>query len=414
MLSLAANHCYAQEAADPDSQNVAEAVETAPDTVAVEGVVDDSKIAKRLQEIYEASGWFEDVEVTSKHGFITISGFADTDAHSNWAAEIATRTTDVIGVSNNLNVDSKLNFSDSMVVVGKSLDKQYREMLIRFPFLVAGLSVLIFTWIVSKLVGFALGKLLDSRKVLRSSLKDLIKQLSSITVWLLGILLATVVVFPGMTPAKALTVLGLGSVAIGFAFKDIFENFFAGVLILWRYPIEKGDFLQCGDVMGKVEQITIRNTMLRRTDGELVVVPNAQIFKSNVEILTSRPKRRVRITCGVAYGEDVDQAREVIREAVTACASISGPKSVEIFAKEFGDSSINFEVAWWTGATPLEIRESRDEVIASIKSALDKANIEIPFPYRTLTFADSLSLKGESGPNGISTHSNKNGVATSN
>jgi small-conductance mechanosensitive channel len=94
----------------------------------------------------------------------------------------------------------------------------------------------------------------------------------------------------------------------------------------------------------------------------------------------------------VGYGEDVDVARQVIREAVVNCESISGPKSVEVFANEFADSSINFEIAWWTGATPVEIRRSRDEVIASIKSALDNAGIEIPFPYRTLTFADPSNV----------------------
>ncbi|MEM7786019.1 MAG: mechanosensitive ion channel family protein [Planctomycetota bacterium] len=147
-------------------------------------------------------------------------------------------------------------------------------------------------------------------------------------------------------------------------------------------------------MFGKVEDITIRNTMLRKTDGELVVVPNAHLFKSNVEILTNRPKRRVRITCGVGYGENVDRSREVIRDAVASCTTVSAPKSVEVFADEFADSSVNFEVAWWTGATPLEIRKSRDEVIAAIKAALDQEEIEIPFPYRTLTFSETLKMKG--------------------
>lgn len=355
-----------------------------PEKVAVENVADDKKIEMRLTGIFESTGWFPEMEVNSENGFVKLNGTADSDTHSEWATEIASKTKDVIGVSNQLKVDTGLNIRESMAVVGRSLDKQYREMLVQLPFLLAGLLVLVLTWIVSKAIGFLLARLVDSRDSLRASLKDLIKQLSSITIWLLGILLATVVVFPGMTPAKALTVLGLGSVAIGFAFKDIFENFFAGVLILWRYPIEKGDFIECGDVLGKVEDITIRNTMLRRTNGELVVMPNAQIFKSNVDVLTNRPKRRVQLTCGIGYGERVEEARKVIQQAVQDCQTVSGPKSVEIFANEFADSSVNFEIAWWTGATPQEVRQSRDEVISAVKRALDTAGIEIPFPQRTL------------------------------
>ena len=363
-----------------------------PDAVAVENVTDDSKIEKRITDILEASKWFTEVEVTSSHGFVALSGKADTDEHAEWAETIVTRTEDVIGVNNELSVESVVSFSESMSTVGKSLSKLYQDFLLRLPFLVAGVGILILTWLASIALKFVLARLLDSRKRIRSSLKDLIKQLATITLWIVGFLLATVVIFPGMTPAKALTVLGLGSVAIGFAFKDIFENFFAGVLILWKYPIEKGDVIEHAGNVGKVEEITIRNTLIRKSDGELVVAPNASLFKSNVEVLTNRPKRRVRIDCGVAYGEDVGEAREVIREAVSSCDSISGRKSVEIFANEFADSSINFEIAWWTGSAPVEIRKSRDEVIEAVKKALDNASIEIPFPYRTLTFNEPLSV----------------------
>jgi len=196
-----------------------------------------------------------------------------------------------------------------------------------------------------------------------------------------------------LTPSKALTVLGLGSVAVGFAFKDIFENFFAGILILWRYPFDRGDFITCGDLTGEVNQITIRNTIIRKLDGELAVIPNAALFKNSVDVLTSQPQRRVRIICGVAYDEDVDNAREVITKAVQSCDSVEGKRTVQVFAQEFASSSINFEIAWWTGWKPVDIRGSRDEVVAAIKRALDESDIEIPFPYRTLTFKDAAISK---------------------
>jgi small-conductance mechanosensitive channel len=186
--------------------------------------------------------------------------------------------------------------------------------------------------------------------------------------------------------------LGIGSLAIGFAFKDVFENFMAGILILYRRPMRIGDYIECDGVEGKVEKISIRDTHVRRTDGQLVVMPNGMLFRNPVEIRTDRDIRRVTITAGVAYDEDVDASRDVITDAVKSCDTVRGDQPVQIFAQAFGASSIDFEVTWWTGSTPLDVRRSRDEVVAAVKRALDEAGIEIPFPYRTLTFKEPLPL----------------------
>lgn len=356
-------------------------------TVEVDDVADDSQIADRLRKIFESSGWYTELNVTSENGIVTLIGVADTADNREWAGNTARKTQDVIAVINKLEVDATVDLTSSKEVVEQSLDTLWQDFLVRSPLLIAALVVLVITSLLAKLAGWVLFKILGNRKM-RSSLKDLIYQLGSLSVWIAGFLTATIVAFPGMTPAKALTVLGLGSVAIGFAFKDIFENFFAGVLILWGYPFDRGDFVTCDGITGKVEQITIRNTLIRKLDGELTVMPNATLFKNNVDVLTSQPQRRVRLICGVAYDEDVDQSREVIREAVQTCDSIEGIRTVEVFAQEFASSSINFEVAWWTGSKPVDIRRSRDQVVAAIKRALDEAGIEIPFPYRTLTFKD--------------------------
>lgn len=267
------------------------------------------------------------------------------------------------------------------------------------PYLLMGLLVLA----VTAAAAFAIRRVVRSvvsSTSMRTSLKELIERLSVVTIWVLGVLLSFMVVFPNLSPTDALAALGVGSIAIGLAFKDIFENMLAGVLILWRFPFEDDDFIECNGQMGRVETVQIRNTILRTVDGELVVVPNAEIYKNVVQVLTHEEHRRVRIICGVGYGEDVAEARRVIKRAVTSCDSVNTSKSVEIFAQEFADSSINFEIAWWTGATPLEQRASRDEVVEAVKSALDENDIEIPFPYRTLTFPETLSIKGLSGTDG--------------
>ncbi len=260
------------------------------------------------------------------------------------------------------------------------------------PQLLVAILVLALAWLVAKSGRAIMRRLLRGLR-LRASLKDLFVLLFSIGVWLFGITVAAVVIFPELTPASVLAGLGLGSVALGFAFKDIFENFLAGVIILFRREMRIGDFIECEGLEGKVERIAVRESHIRQNDGQLVIVPNSLLFKNPLTIRTDLDIRRSTIICGIAYGEDVDEGRKVIAQAVEACDSvITDRKDVQIFAREFADSSINYEVTWWTGSRPVDIRRSRDEVVAAVKRALDEAGIEIPFPYRTLTFKEDLGI----------------------
>ena len=120
------------------------------------------------------------------------------------------------------------------------------------PLIAIGVFVLILTAVIVAIITRLVGRALKSAK-LRPSLKELIVTLVRVALWIFGILVATTIIFPSLTPAKMLTALGLGSVAIGLAFKDIFENFFAGVLIMLRRPMSLGDFITCDSISGKVE-----------------------------------------------------------------------------------------------------------------------------------------------------------------
>lgn len=259
------------------------------------------------------------------------------------------------------------------------------------PFFVAGLIALFFTWLIASLFQRFSRKLL-SRWRKRQSLRDLIARLLNIAIWMIGILITAMIMFPGLTPTRALGAMGIVSIAIGFAFRDIFENFFAGILILWRYPFETGDFIECEDITGRVEDITVRMSMIRKTTGELVVIPNSVLFKNPVQVLTDQSQRRVTIIAGVAYGEDVSEAVKVIEQALKDCETIAADRPLQVFPQSFASSSIDIEVTWWTGAKPVDIRRSRGEVVTAVKSSLDQAGIEIPFPYRTLTFKEPLAL----------------------
>ena len=301
--------------------------------------------------------------------------------------EIGQQLEEVLPETGNESIDSAVDTLAS--AVGNLAEAFIRHV----PQLVIALVVLVVTGFTASLLRRLVVRLVR-RLNLRQSLRDLCGQLTLIAVWFLGLAVAAGIVFPGFGVGELVASAGLLSIALGFAFQDIFENFFAGVLILWRFPFEPGDFIEIESegIVGEVEEIWIRMTLIRLTTGELVTVPNATVYKSPIRILTNRDQRRLTVACGVAYGEDVAEARRVIQSAVEACESVHRDAPIQIFLTGFGDSSMDFEVTWWTGPKPLDQRESRDEVIEAVKAALDEAGIEIPYPYRVLTFSDNEPL----------------------
>ena len=279
---------------------------------------------------------------------------------------------------------------EPVLIVREQMQTHLEAFLAASPRIVGALIVFALFWLISRAMRW-IARRVGRRAGLRTALVDLIAMLASVGVITIGGLAAASILFPSVTPGKLLTALGLGSVAIGFAFKDILENFFAGVRILLREPFAVGDHIAADETEGAVEEITIRDTHIRQTDGQLVVVPNAALFQNPVTVRTDKEFRRTSIICGVAYGEDVDEARTVIEEAVKAVDLVRDDvRDVQVFAKAFGASSIDFEIAWWTGSQPVDIRASRDKVVAAVKRALDEAGVEIPFPYRTLTFNEPV------------------------
>ena len=264
------------------------------------------------------------------------------------------------------------------------------------PNMAIAIVILLITWIVARIavrgVSRAIGK-----TDMRPSLQNLIDTVVKLGIWIIGLMIALIVVMPGMTPASLIAGLGIGAVAIGFAFQDIFENFLAGVLIMLREKMRIGDVIECEGIIGKVEHITLRETHVRKMSGEVTLVPNSILFKNPVEIFTDDNMRRHEVLAGVSYDTDLDQAAEVIRKAVESVDLVEVDKGIDVFAVEFNSSSVDFKVRWWAGSTPRNMWESKDKVIRAIKRALDDAGIEIPFPYITHTFKERVPLGRDPG-----------------
>lgn len=190
---------------------------------------------------------------------------------------------------------------------------------------------------------------------------------------------------------KALTSLlagaGIAGLALAFAFQDIAANFMSGILITLRKPLRVGDIVKVKDYMGKVHTITLRDIVVLTFQGQMVIIPNKEVLQNPIENFSLLGKRRMDLTIGVSYGDDLEKVKEVTLNAVSDIAGLSPTDQTTMFFEEFAYSSINLSLRIWA-ATPEQpdYLRVRSEAIMKIKRAYDEAGITIPFPIRTLDF----------------------------
>lgn len=252
-----------------------------------------------------------------------------------------------------------------------------------FPGLLAAVVVLLTTRYgvrpARRLVRIVVEKLTDN-----FSLQLLAVQIVSVLVWVFGILFACILIFPDLGLSDIIALLGLGSVAVGFAFQDIFKNFLAGILLLLNQPFKVGDQIIVSDYEGTVETIDIRSTKIRNYQGEVIVIPNSVVFTNPLEVLTENARRRTDLSIGLDYNTSLPEARNILKEAAAEVEGVLHSPDVEVDIVGFGDSSIDFIVRYWTRPTRVIIRRTQTEVIMAIKAACDRASLNIPYPIRTL------------------------------
>ena len=178
------------------------------------------------------------------------------------------------------------------------------------PNLIIGIVVFAIFWILGKIIrGFVRKKTRDRET---ANIGLVFGRLIQGALIILGFLIAATIVFPSFAPADVFAALGVGGVAIGFAFKDILQNFLAGILILLTEPFTLDDQIIYGDYEGTVEQIQTRATSIRTYDGRRVVIPNAELFTNAVMVNTAYDRRRLQYDIGIGYGDDIAKAKEVI------------------------------------------------------------------------------------------------------
>ncbi|NJO83763.1 MAG: mechanosensitive ion channel family protein [Blastochloris sp.] len=205
-------------------------------------------------------------------------------------------------------------------------------------------------------------------------------------------MIAVTIALPSFAPAQLIEFLGIGSVAIGFAFRDILQNFLSGILILLSEPFRIGDQIIINDFEGTVEDVQIRATVIRTYDGRQVVIPNTNLFTGSVIVNTAYPNRRTQYNIGIGYGDDLRQARQLILEAVRGVEGVLHEPAPDVLVVELAPSSVVIRARWWTGSKLIDVLTVQDRVIVAIKQRLSEQGIDLPFPTQQILFHDQTEV----------------------
>ncbi|MDX2140548.1 MAG: mechanosensitive ion channel family protein [Chloroflexota bacterium] len=203
-----------------------------------------------------------------------------------------------------------------------------------------------------------------------------------------GVLIALTIILPSFNPAQLIELLGISGVAIGFAFRDILQNFLAGILLLLTEPFKIGDQIIVGNYEGTVEDIQARATYITTYDGRRVVIPNATLFTDSVTVNTAFERRRTEYDVGIGYGDDTESARSIMLEAMRGVPGVLPEPAPDVIVVELAPSSVNLRARWWSASRRADILDIQDQVITAIKKRLLENGIDIPFPTQHMLFHD--------------------------
>ena len=276
-------------------------------------------------------------------------------------------------------------------VIWATFDRMANDVLRMLPLWVAGLMVFLAFWVLASTVRRIVARVAHRRSGFPSA-ATAFGRLAYLGLMVLGFLVASTVAFPSMTPGRLVSVLGLGGVAIGFAFKDIFQNLLAGILILIRQPFRVGDEISVGAFLGWVEAIETRATFIRTYDGKRVIIPNGSIYTDTVTVITAYNLLRSEYDIGIGYGDDVPRARDIALRVLREVEGVLAEPAPDVLLWDLSASSKNLRLYWWTRPDRPTVVRTRDRVLQSVAHALHDAGIDLPFPTRVVLFHDQTEV----------------------
>jgi small-conductance mechanosensitive channel len=360
------------------------------DEVQVDPINSDQRIETRLQEIMEATGWFTEPEVKVDRGVAFLSGTSDTKSHRDWAESTAIKTSDVVAVVNRLKVAELplWNFAPAIA----SLKQLGREATGVLPLVLVALAVAVLSYFLAR-AGAGITRWFSRSRIDSSLLRQVFGNVVGVLIFIVGVYVALRV--SGLT-RLAVTLLGgtgLVGLALGFAFRDIAENYLASILISLNHPFRVGDLIEVEGAKGFVRKVTTRGTVLNTLEGNQIQMPNSTVYKGKIINYTATPLSRQDFTVGIGFEDSIVEAQEIVMSVLNDHVGVVEDPAPIAIVESLGSATVNLRVYYWfdqTTHSPLKVSSS---VIRLVKQRLTEAEITMPDEARELVFPRGVPVQ---------------------
>ncbi|MCC9600298.1 mechanosensitive ion channel [Stieleria sp. JC731] len=376
-------------AAEVTGGEAADRVDVA-DKVEVDPVNSDERIEKRLQEIMEATGWFDSPSVDVDRGVAFLKGTADSKKHQAWAEATAMNTADVVAVVNRVGVAEQPLWNLAPAVA--SLKQLGRETTGILPLILIALVIGILSYYVA-LVSAKLTRWITQNRIDSRLLRQVAGNVVAVIIFIIGMYIALRV--SGLT-RLAVTLLGgtgLVGLALGFAFRDIAENYLASILISLNHPFRVGDLIEVEGAMGYVRKVTTRGTVLNTLEGNQIQLPNSTVYKGKITNYTATPLSRRDFKVGIGFDDSIVEAQEIIMGVLVAHETVVDDPAPLVIVDSLGSATVNLHVLYWFDQTKHSALKVSSSVIRQVKQQLTEAKITMPDEARELVFPQGVPVQ---------------------
>ncbi len=365
-----------------------------PEPVSEERAVIDERIRSDLQALFDRVPSLSDLTVHVDAGVVRLEGIVANAEIRRRAVELVSSMEDVRFVDNR--IDESTSLEEQLRPTWARLRELAYGAVAKLPLLAVSLVILTLSIVAGSLLARWRGpSILQTRNPF---LQGLIRRALQAVLVVLGLVLALDLLGATALVGAVVGTAGLAGLAVGLAFRDIAENYLAGVLLALRQPFAQNDQIRVDTFEGKVVRLTPRETILMRADGNHVRLPNAMIFRSPLVNFTRNPLRRFEFEAGIGTGDDLIRARDVGVTALLATDGVLRSPPPEVLVTALGDSTVTMSFAGWLDQHQTEYLRVRSEAIRMVKAHLEDAGLTMPSPEFGVEMRGEIAAATQLGP----------------
>lgn len=365
-------------------------LESSRQAVDVEAPAADDRIAERLERIMASTGRFSSIQVDVRDGVVFLDGATRQEAYKEWATELARKTQDVAAVINNIEVEDGPIWT--LAPARREMQSLWREVIHSLPLILIGLVVLGVTLLVAGTLSRVIVRLFGA-----TGESDLLRSVVRRAVYLVIVLIGFYFFLriSGLTRIAIAMISGTGLIGLilGFAFRDIAENFLASILISMQRPFRLGDVIEVNGQQGVVQKVTTRGTLMMDFDGNHIQIANSTVYKNTIKNYTANPKMRINFPVGIGYDSSIIKAQEIAMGVLREHSAVLDDPEPMVLVESLASSTIVIRVYFWIDAIQTSSLKVQSSVMRLVVRAFEQGAISLPDDAREIIFPQGVPIQ---------------------